>query len=478
MSPAEKRPSADRSRGLLRTLYDLGLALPALGAVLSTAVSILLVVAELVEPAAVLVATAMIVTGLLLRYRAVHRLKDRWYKKMRGRLRRELRFTRFWIASGLAVIAAVIFLPPFPAMLVSALLTLVLLLVGVAGARRSAQIEKRLKLAKANAAEECDRVRDIADTAASIPVIRGPEYITRLAHYEVTPGEIGILPFLALAVVGVSFFIYVGMATAVGVSDLARKDTSSKEAGGNSDGEKQTGDEAVSAIVLEPAPTYAEECPAIPNPLDIGHGLGGLFKTEGAFKAGCGTRPFRIRDTATWVSAGICDGVTRSVAIATAGGPRAIVYGAAADFAWSEAMRGNLLTAESDFTGGGEVDLLETFAGTHSFTRLDADEGNDDPRSCTEVMGTDRPFVHLAPQMVLLWLKLLEHRASWSWPTAEDARNQEAVAFTTFETGEVTARGSCRQESECSLLVDDLEWPGSGTSYVALRDLRPYMPED
>ncbi len=338
--------------------------------------------------------------------------------------------------------------------------------------------KKTLQLAKANAAEECDRVRDIADTAASIPVIRSPEYITRLAHYEVTPGEIGILPFLALAVIAVCFFIYVGMAAAVGISEVAQKDSPSKKTKSHGEGSEQSGEETESTTVFEPAPTYAEECPTIPNPLEIGHGLGRLFKSEGAFKAGCGTRPFRVRGTATWVSAGICDGATRSVAIATTDGPKAIVYGDAADLAWSEAVGGNLTAAESAITGGGEVDLLETLTGTHAFTRLDAEEGNDDPRSCTDVTGTDRPFVHLPPQMALLWLQLLEHRASWSWPTAEDAQNEETVAFTIYGTGEVTARGSCIQGAECSLLVDELEWPGSGTSFVTLGDLRPYMPED
>lgn len=478
MGQAEKRLRTEGSRGLLDALYDLGLALPALAAVFSTAVSILLVVAELVEPAAIAVGLVVIVTGLLLRYRANHRLKDRWYKKMRGRLHRELRFTRFWITIGATAIVAVAVLPPFPAMVVDFLLTLVLLVTGIAGARRSALIEKRLKLAKANAAEECDRVRDIAETAASIPVIRSPEYITRLAHYEVTPGEIGILPFLALAVIAVSFFIYVGLAAAVGISEAVRKDPPSEKTSESGDVSERAKDEAEPVFVTGPAPTYAEECPAIPNPLDIGHGLGQLFRSEGAFKAGCGTRPFRVRGTATWVSAGICDGVARSVAIATADGTRAIVYGDAANFAWTEAIQGNLLAGESAITGGGEVDLLETLAGTHAFTRLDAEEGNDDPRSCTEVTGTDRPFVHLAPQMVLLWLQLLEHRASWSWPTVEDARSEEAFAFTAYGTGEVTARGFCEHGVECGLLVDGGTWPGSGTSYVALDDLRPYMPED
>ncbi len=435
-------------------------------------------VTQVVGPAAVVVASAVIVTGLLLRYRAIHRLKDRWYERMRGRLRRELRFTRFWIATGAAMVVVVAALPPLPAMALCALLTLVLLLTGLAMARRSAEIEKNLELAKANAAEECDRVRGLAETAASIPVIRSPEYITRLAHYEVTPGEIGMLPFLALAVIAVAFFVYVGLATAVGISEVTQKDSPAKtatESDQSGQVDKKSGSTSSSS---EPVPTYAEECSAIPNPLDIGHGLGRLFKRDGAFKAGCGSKPYRVRGTATWFSAGICDGATRSVAVATAGGPSAIVYGAAARFAWTEALRGNLLAAESELTGGGEIDLLETFGGTHAFTRLDADEGNGDPRSCTEVTGTDRPFVYLSPQMNLLWLQLLEHRANWSWPTAEDGGGEEAVAFTVFGTGEVTAHGSCKRGINCSLFVDGHEWPGAGTSYVALDDLRPYMPDD
>lgn len=477
LDQTEKRPPARGSRGLLRTFYDLGLAIPAAVALFSVALSVLLVIARLVEVAAIAAAFALIITTFLLRYRAVHRLKDRRYKKMRQRLETERRFTRFWLAIGVSVILSIIALPPLLAMLVAAGLVSVLLLTALAVAKRSAKIEKNLELAKANAAEECDHVREFAETAASIPMIRAPEYITRLAHYEVAPGEIGILPFLALAVVAIVLFVYVGLALAVGVSEVAQKDPSPKKTAHPPNSPPQSTSASMDPPEpLDPAPTYAEECPAKPDPLAIGHGLGELFRRDGAFKAGCGTKALRVRETGTWVAAGICEGTTRSVAVTAPGRSGAILYGEAADFAWNEAMDGNLVAAEVAEAGGGEVDLVETREGTYAFTRLNAAEGDGEARSCGDVTGTDRPFAHMPPQMVLLWLQLLEYRAGWSWPTKEDATAPEAVAFTAYGTDEVTARGSCDHEQSCRLLVDGIEWPGSGTSFVRLVNLRPYMP--
>lgn len=475
--PEAEKAHDEESKGPGSNSLDLGRVLPILVALVSTGASALLVAAKLVEPAALAVASVLVVTGLLLRYRANYRLKDRWYAAMRGRLRRERRFTRLWVAIGAAAILATLLLPSLAAMAVNSALTLILLVTGVAIARRSALIEQTLKLAKASAAEECDRVRDLAETAASIPLIRSPEHVVRLAHYEVAPGQIGTLPFLALAVVAIAFFVYVGLALAVGTSELAQRDQSPEKTLPRRESTVDVKQVSGGQLDLgEPAPTYAEECPALPNPQAIGHGLGRLFRRDGAFKAGCGTEAYRVPETGTWVSAGICEGATRSVAVTSAKGTAAILYGDAARFAWTEAMRGNLLAAEASHTGGGEVNLIETHAGTYAFIRLDEDENNDDPHSCGEVTGTDRPFVELSPQMALLWLQLLEHRVSWLWPS-KDTSGPEAVAFSVYGSGEVAAHGYCDSGIDCRLFVGRNEWPGSGTSYVVLDDLHPYMPD-
>jgi hypothetical protein len=227
-------------------------------------------------------------------------------------------------------------------------------------------------------------------------------------------------------------------------------------------------------------PTYAESCEALPNPRLIGHDLGELFEEEGAPKAGCGGNAIHVQGTGAWMAAGICDGQLRSVAISAPGREAVILYGEAAEFAWTAGQQETLVAAEAAQPAEGEVDLVEVISGTYGFARSSPSltQGRENIRWCTEATGRARPFVRLAPPLLLLWRELLQEEAGWSWPTADpSAEPGDQIAFISYPAGELTATGACLTDSDCHLRVGTDRWPGEGSGFVSLPELVPFMPQ-
>jgi hypothetical protein len=223
-------------------------------------------------------------------------------------------------------------------------------------------------------------------------------------------------------------------------------------------------------------PTYADLCREIPDPLDIGHELGQLFRAAGAIKAGCGADPVRVAETGTWAAPGYCEGATRSLAASGPGFAPTIVYGGPAEFAWSAVQDGSLVSLETAEPNEGDVYLLGTLSGTYGFvrpTRSVTGEGPH-PRSCGDVRGQAREFAKLRPVMVSLWLELMRSRNEWVWPKP-GGRGRNEISFADRTDSYVLAEGHC-EPSRCTLRTAGESWVRPGSAYVSLADLAPYIP--
>jgi hypothetical protein len=227
----------------------------------------------------------------------------------------------------------------------------------------------------------------------------------------------------------------------------------------------------------EDEPKYADLCAALPDPIVIGHGLGELFRRDGAIKAGCGTAAIRVPGTGTWLAAGVCFGERRSVAVSSPNRHPAIIYGEAAEFVWDAAQEEELTAVEAAAPEGGDVVLVETHMGTYGFARAtrSATPGNEDARQCNEVGGTAEPFARMPPPLVWLWVELVRKQANWFWPTADLAGETESVAFLSTEG---VARGDCITDFSCSLEFEDKELFLDSSTFATLEDLREFMPAE
>jgi hypothetical protein len=235
----------------------------------------------------------------------------------------------------------------------------------------------------------------------------------------------------------------------------------------------------------EAVPTYAEDCPELEDPREIGHGLGALFERDGAIKAGCGQEAEEVTGLGVWFSAGICDGSLRSFAVSSPGNEAVILYGDAALAAWKAARESDLLGAEASEPGAGDLDLIRTSRGSEAYVRASRGgaSGGEEPRTCTDVSEVSEPFVRLSPAMIYLWRELLDHRARWSWPThAATSTGQEVLAevdFIDYDSGETIAGGSCEpEEGDCRLEVDGETWTATGgPSFFELEELTTFALE-
>ncbi len=230
---------------------------------------------------------------------------------------------------------------------------------------------------------------------------------------------------------------------------------------------------------IEAPPTYAELCSSLPNPIAIGHGLGELFVRDGAVKAGCATQPFRVADTGIWVSAGVCLGEPRSVAVSSsrADRPAAILYGEASEFVHGAALDGTLAGVEAAEPGSGDVVLVETLEGTYGFARStrSATPGNANATRCNEVGGTAEPFAKLPPPLVLIWRDLVRDSATWFWPTPDSGEHGESVSF--ISTGEVVT-SVCLSAKHCALDGERESSAYDGRAFVTLPELEQFMPPE
>jgi hypothetical protein len=346
-------------------------------------------------------------------------------RRRRDRLARE-GFDRLCVAAGVAQIAMVLLLPSLLAVLLGGAMNLALLCRGVRRPGGEGRPDRRPRSPRAGV--------------------------------------------LVVAVIGIMFVAYSGLAVALILSGSPRQRA---EGGEPPD---SIGEDGGVVEASEPELTYAELCPALPNPLEIGHDLGELFERIGAVKAGCGTDAIRVGTTGTWVSAGMCVGQRTAVAVSSPSHKVVMLYGEAAEFAWAAAMDGHLASVEVASPNGGDVVLVETMGnGTTAFVRStqNAVPGNPDARRCNEVGGEPEPFARLEPPLVALWQKLLERTAAWSWPAAE---NGESIIF--VSSNDVAGEGWCESEYTCSLESEERTETYDGIAYVNLADLAPYIPPE
>lgn len=280
---------------------------------------------------------------------------------------------------------------------------------------------------------------------------------------------------VALITIGFVLLLYVSLAAAVIVNN-DKSPTGDESPGGKQGRQVEPERNHEGSEEHKEPPKYADQCPALPDPFAIGHGLGELFYHDGAVKAGCGTEAFQVPGTNTWVAAGMCFGERRSVAI-SAPGRTAIVYGEAAEFVWSAAQEGELTAVEAATPEGGDVVMVETQLGTYGFARAtrSATPGNDQAQHCNEVGGSAEPFARMPPPMVWLWVELIHAQANWFWPTADRSSTDDSVAFISPQG---VATGSCASDTSCRLefegTVEALESP----AFETLESIREYMPPE
>jgi hypothetical protein len=198
--------------------------------------------------------------------------------------------------------------------------------------------------------------------------------------------------------------------------------------------------------------SYADACPDLPDPLTIGHGLGELFRHDGAVQAGCGQAARQVGLTEVWFAPGDCEGHLRSVAVSAPGRPPVLLYGLAARFALGQGEAGTLTFAERLDVAGGEVDLVGTSDGTHAFARSTPTlrRGRGEATRCWKVDEIAKPFVHVPPAMTELWLQLMARRG-WVWPQADPGAGAFGVVFTDAPGGRVVAQAGCVTPIDCTL---------------------------
>jgi hypothetical protein len=418
----------------------------------------------------------LIVAGGIQRHRAKGRVRDRRYRRMGPQLKAEVGFARLWVLTGGVLTVGGLLLAPLVVAIFGAFCMPALFYQGLAGSKRSVRAEKPLGLSGRSAAEECGRVRSVAETVAGLLRLRPARRFVELTNLRVKPGEIGVLQTLILSVIPIAFCAYASLALAIGITDATHLSGRSHEkppvwaVRPTSPSPAEEGDSGDSA------PTYAESCPEIPDPLDIGHHLGGLFRHDGAPKAGCGSRAIEVPGTSAWVAAGNCEEELRSVAVYAPGHKPVLLYGEPARLAWSAALNGELVSAEGAKPEGGDVYLVETLEGTSAFARPSPslEPGREEIKLCSEATGTARPFAHLPPGLAFLWLELLRERVAWYWPENDPSDRENPIAFVS-PGGTPVAKGGCESAS-CHLDVDEERWPGGETAFVSLAEFEPFMP--
>lgn len=484
MSQSKNSPTSGWARlsGLVRNLG------PFASIAISSAVPGALAFADLSRIVSLFLATALFFAGAAQRLRASVRVRDRKYRPHPGILqliRSEAGVARLWILTAL-VLGTIALLVPQPLLVgpVGAVATAIIFAKGIGSAGRSAEAEVAQELSKGSAAEQCSRVQRWANWAASARLVPGTECFHRLAHYSVPAGQVGPLHAAALIAVGLCFFAYVGLGIAAGVSQVAGNGSHKVTRHHGVRSGTTAADEADSPIVSTAdstlPPTYAESCPELPDPREIGHGLGQLFIYDGAVRAGCGGPASVVPETGVWISTGTCDplGEQRSLAVAAPGAEPALLYGTAARFAAAAARRGELVGAEAVRPGSGDVDVVMTLEGNHVFARRtrSVGQGSEGIRWCWQARGEASPFQHLPPSLAWLWLELVRSRVAWAWPVADPADRSYPIAFEDHLTGERVALGNCDSEDSCALLVAGELWPNEGTAFVSLSELEPYLP--
>lgn len=250
--------------------------------------------------------------------------------------------------------------------------------------------------------------------------------------------------------------------------------------GGGGGGYGGTG--SVGGDGVSEAPDYADLCPALPDPLEISHGLGPLFRRDGAVEAGCGGPAENVAGNGdVWFSLGMCEGTLRSLAVsATAtGGEPVLLYGEPAQFAWEAARTGELRSAEVAKPGSGDLDIVTTVDGSYVFARSSPSlrARSKKAKECAEIDEVARPFVMLPPPLAGLWFQdVIE--SGWTWPLSK-ADEPEKFVFFDEDLGVLEASGGCRGYGSC--YFDPEEAPrrwSTGAAAVSLAGLSEFMPPE
>lgn len=475
MTPVENIQRFQALRALAASIESAAAMKIGATAVGSVCVAVLLAIGSWVRPGAALFAATLTFAGLALKGHAARRvaaLDDDDLIRL-AKVQRGVGRQMCWFGSGLAVAAWA--LSPMLIVVVGAFGSLALMLQGVVSAARSANEEAVKDHQPEIAEEECRCLGRVAAVVVTFPLASLAARTEEFAGYEVRAGQIGLMQFLTLCAVAAISLSYATMAVA-----LETKEAVVHSGGGQGESPKGSDDGSQARQVGHGAPTYAEDCPELTDPLAIGHGLGELFKRDGAVKAGCGTQARLVVATSTWISAGICEGNLHSLAISGPEGNPGIVYGEAATFAWKEARQGALVGVETAGPGGGDVDLIRTHAGVYGFVR-DHEErvgGNEDAQKCDEVGGEPEPFTRLAPPLVVFWEELVEAETEWLWPERDKSVSARSVAFVGLSSGETLATGACSTDETCVVELGGEAEPVNGSGFAELQGFKTFMPAE
>lgn len=436
--------------------------------------AILLTLAAHARLALVLAAPLLVAAGVLQLRLSKLRARRRRLHPLRRQIEMERASGRLCLTIGLALVPVLVFLPV-------AIATAAALAGSIAASARvaaavgdSAVKEGDLEIEGVSAAQECSWIELWAQRLAALPW-RLTAYVARLARAKPAAGKVSRLRAYPVAWAASCALVFTGTSAALAFEEL----TDGPDGSPPRATKPETPPGAPGRDEDPPAEerTYEEACPELPDPLDIGHGLGALFRHDGGFKAGCGTEPEQVPGTGVWVSAGMCAGQLRSVAVAPPHGEAVLLYGPGARFAWQAALSGDLVSAEAASPAGGDVYVVEVGAGSYGFARRPpvGRSGGGPVRDCTDVTGTGRGFVELLPPMLALWGNLVEWRAGWSWPRQAD---RDALVFDAHPDGAEVAQGACASDLFCQLETPEETWDWDEPAYVSLDELAPYMPPE
>lgn len=442
--------------------------------------AITLVLARQAQLAILVTACLPLIAGLLQSHLAQQRNRRKRLRRLHRELQGERGIGRLCLAVGALVILTALFLPVAAVVALGFLGTALASLRTFAVVADSAIKEEELRIGSLSAAQECSSIERWARRLTTMPGRLG-KYPAKIARATPPIGELTRLRALPVVLVASSALVFFAIGSALAAEQAMESSGEGAPSVASESGTTVPEPSNESAVEgdEEEEETYAELCPKLPNPFDIGHGIGALFHYDGAYKAGCGTKARRVPGTGVWFALGTCHGRVRSLGVAPPDGDAELLYGSGARFAWQAALRGELVSAEVAHPAGGDVYSVEILTGSYGFARTapTGGAGSGRPHDCTDVTSTNRLFAELQPPMLLHWRNLVERRAAWSWPHPEEGV-ADALAFVAYPGETVTARGACASEFSCYLDVDGVRWPGNETAYASLAELAPYMPPE
>jgi hypothetical protein len=431
----------------------------------------------------VVLAIVVVATGFLHLGRAVVHRNDPAYSDHPETLelvRGDLRFAYGWIGTGAVLgLVAVIVPSHLVVSLVGAFTTLTIYVYGISRGGDIVHAEQELGLPGGSATVEAtDSVRRWNRRAGSAPDLPGTRWFKSLWGDKTPAGHVSAYLTATLYALALTSAGYAGMATAEVASRVVehvKARAVQTPPAHSTDGSRRSSSSDAGPLPVLP---YSRHCPALPDPLKIGHGLGELFKRDGAVQAGCGEPAIRgSRSGNVWIAPGRCDDHLRSLAVSV-DGTGAMLYGTPAKFAWHVGRAGLLRYVQVGQPAGGDAAIVATPAGADVFVR--SSPSIRAPRRvatrCTEVDDVARPFVHLAPPLAELWLRLLR-RSGWAWPLREVvAGSDSSVSFVDHTTHKTVARGGCTGGRICHLDSSNGRWFSAAAAMITIADLAPHMP--